>query len=310
MSSEHSHNHAHAHTHAVSKKTKTKTLIYALCLTSTFLIAEMVGGFVTGSLALLSDAAHMLTDVAALAIALLAIYVGRRPADTERTFGYYRFEILAAVFNTLLLFLIAIYIIYEAYQRLFITVEIQSMGMLIIATLGLVINIISMRLLSEDKEKSLNIKGAYLEVWSDMIGSVGVIIAALLMRYTQANWVDSAVAILIGLWVLPRGWLLLKESINILLEGVPQGVNLSKLKETLCTIEFIIDIHDLHVWAITSGKISLTAHVVTASHQNCEEILDRMRKMLAEQFDIHHTTLQHETTACAPVGMTCKIEHR
>lgn len=295
------------HSHAIPKGTKEKPLYFALFLTASFLLVEVIGGFVTGSLALISDAAHMLTDVAALAIALAAIHIGRRPADALRTFGYYRFEILAAVFNTLLLFLIAAYIIYEAYQRFFIKVEIQSLGMLIIACVGLVVNLISMRLLSSSKEKSLNVKGAYLEVWSDMLGSIGVIIAALAIRFTNWDWLDSVIAITIGLWVLPRTWVLLKESINILLEGVPEGIDLAGLKKMLCSIPGVLDIHELHVWAITSGKISLTAHIVIDNHSNCDDILAKIRKNLAEKFNILHTTLQHETTRCAIDEISCNI---
>ncbi len=163
----------------------------------------------------------MLTDVTALIIALIAIRISKRPADARRTFGYYRFEILAAAFTAALLFVVALYIIYEAYQRLKQPPEIYSMGMLLIASIGLVVNLASMYFLSNDKDKNLNLKSAYLEVWSDMLGSVGVISAALLIRFTGWSWVDSAIAVLIGLWVLPRTWILLKETINILLEGVP-----------------------------------------------------------------------------------------
>lgn len=295
------------HLHAIPSTAKEKPLFYALILTSIFLIAEVIGGFVTGSLALISDAAHMLTDVMALTIALAAIRISRKPADILRTFGYYRFEILAAVFNTILLFFVAGYIIFEAYQRFFIKVEIQSLGMLLIAAVGLIVNIISMRLLSSGKDKSLNIKGAYLEVWSDMLGSVGVIIAALIIRYTGWDWVDSIIAIAIGLWVLPRTWVLLKDSINILLEGVPEGIDLVTLKKTIESVKGVVNIHELHVWAISSGKISLTAHVVIDDHQNCDNILNNIRKILADQFNITHTTLQHEIVNCNISENTCNI---
>src|SRR5450830_1396493 len=181
-----------------------RALWIALGLTSSVLVAETVGGIVTGSLALISDAAHMLTDSAALAIALVAIRIGQRAADKKRTFGYYRFEILAAAFNALLLFGVAIYILYEAYLRLKSPPQIESTGMFVVAVLGLIINLISMRMLSSGQSSSLNVKGAYLEFWSDLLGSVGVIAGAIIIRFTGWAWVDSAIAVLIGLWVLPR----------------------------------------------------------------------------------------------------------
>lgn len=281
-----------SHSHA-NKTSKESSLWFALLLTGSFLIAEVIGGLITGSLALLSDAAHMLTDVTALIISLVAIYVAKRPADKSRTYGYYRFEILAAAFNAALLFGVAFFILYEAYQRLKNPPEIYSMGMLVIALLGLVINIIAMKLLSHGKEGSLNLRSAYLEVWSDMISSLGVIIAAIVIYYTHITWVDSLVAVLIGLWVLPRTWILLKEAINILLEGVPEGVDIKNIETAILSVTGIIEIHDLHIWAITNDKISLTAHLVTNGEDE-EAIRTAVQNILSSQFDITHTTLQTE----------------
>lgn len=283
-----------------------KSLWWALLLTGGFLIAEVIGGVLTGSLALISDAAHMLTDVTALIIALIAIRVSKRPADARRTFGYYRFEILAAAFNAALLFVVALYIIYEAYQRLKQPSEIYSIGMLLIASIGLVVNLASMYLLSHDKDKNLNLKSAYLEVWSDTLGSVGVIIAALVIRFTGWGWVDSALAVLIGLWVLPRTWILLKETINILLEGVPTGVDLNKIKSRILSIKGISDVHDLHIWAITSDKISLTAHLVIAPSFKEESVREEVQLLLLSQFQISHTTLQ---TECKKTLNLCSTVH-
>ncbi|TCS37918.1 cobalt-zinc-cadmium efflux system protein [Paucimonas lemoignei] len=287
------------HSHAVPGTQNERALRFALLLTTTFLIAEVVAGVLTGSLALISDAAHMFTDAAALAIALVAVRIGKRPADSQRTFGYYRFEILAAAFNAILLFLVAIYILFEAYQRLKNPPEIQSTGMLIVAVLGLGINLVSMRLLSGGKEHSLNVKGAYLEVWSDMLGSLGVIAGALIIRFTGWSWVDSLVAVAIGLWVLPRTWLLLKESLNVLLEGVPEGIGLDKVQQALLAVPGVQSLHDLHVWTISSGKVSLTVHVVcAATEMPNDRLLAAIRSMLATQFDIHHSTVQLEQAPC------------
>lgn len=286
-----------SHRHIIPQSSEEKPLLYALILTSSFLIAEVMGAYLTGSLALLSDAAHMLTDVVALIIAYVAIRIGRRPADIQRTFGYYRFEILATVFNCSLLFLVSAYIIYEAYKRFYEPVQIESLGMLVIAIIGLFVNLASMFLLTRSEHRSLNIKAAYLEVWSDMLGSLGVIFAAIVIRYTNFIWVDSLIAVMIGIWIIPRTWKLLKESINILLEGVPEGLNIREIKTILCKIDGVVDIHELHIWSITSGKINLTAHVVLKNH-DCETILSKIRQVLKSKFNISHTTLQHEFKIC------------
>ncbi|VFT16964.1 cation efflux system protein [Pseudomonas aeruginosa] len=184
----------------------------------------------------------------------------RRPTNDRLTYGYHRFEILAAAFNAFLLFGVAFYILYAAYERLNQPAEIQSVGMLVIAVLGLLVNLASMRLLAPAQGNSLNVKGAYLEVWSDMLGSLGVIVAAIVIRFTGWAWVDSLVAVLIGFWVLPRTWILLRESLHVLLEGVPKEIQLAELREALLGIPGVTGLHDLHVWSITSGKISLTSH--------------------------------------------------
>ena len=289
----------HSHSHTQATTGNERALWIALGLTTSFLIAEIIGGILTKSLALLSDAAHMFTDTAALAIALAAIRIGKRPADARRTFGYYRFEILAAAFNAMLLFLVATYILYEAYQRLKSPAEIESTGMLVVAVLGLVVNLISMRMLTSGKEDSLNVKGAYLEVWSDMLGSIGVLLGAVIIRFTGWSWVDSLVAVAIGLWVLPRTWMLLKASMNVLLEGVPEGIGLGDVQQAILQVPGIASVHDLHVWAISSGKISLTVHAVCIPNGlDYPTILQAVRAMLAEKFDIHHATVQLEAHPC------------
>lgn len=299
------------HTHALPTSQNEKFLWIALGLTSSFLIAEVIGGIVTGSLALLSDAAHMFTDASALAISLAAMRIAKRPADLRRTFGYHRFEILAAAFNAILLFLVAFYILYEAYQRFNFPAEVQPIGMLVIASIGLIVNLISMRLLSAGKDTSLNVKGAYLEVWSDMLGSIGVIAGALMIRFTGWVWVDSAIAVAIGLWVLPRTWILLKESLNILLEGVPEGMDIDEIQKSMLAVPGVISVHDFHVWAITSGKTSLTAHVVyNTAYSPEDQLLPAVRSVLAKRFNVHHTTLQYEKTPCSQIDDGCNYVAR
>ena len=284
------------HSHVPVGTGNERALLIALVLTTCFLIAEVIGGFLTGSLALISDAAHMFTDSAALAIALVAIKVGKRLADRRRTFGYYRFEILAATVNAILLFAVAVYIIFEAYQRLKNPSDIQSMGMLLIAIAGLCINLLSMRILSGRKDNSINMKGAYLEVWSDMLGSIGVIVGALVIGWTGWSWVDSVIAVAIGLWVLPRTWKLLSDSLNILLEGVPEGVDIITIEKATLGLPGVESVHDLHVWAISSGKVCLTMHVV--SNEKDSSFVASIQSMLTEKFDIHHTTIQVEQKPC------------
>ncbi|MDY7530887.1 cation diffusion facilitator family transporter [Pseudomonas sp. Bout1] len=283
------------HSHAQVRAGHERLLWIALALTGSFMIAEVIAAFITASLALLSDAAHMMTDALALGISLVAIQVAKRAADRKRTFGYARFEILAAAFNALLLFAVAFYILYEAYQRLQAPAQVQPTGMLVIAVLGLVVNLISMRLLSAASGESLNVKGAYLEVWSDMLGSIGVIIAALVIIYTGWAWVDSVVAAAIGFWVLPRTWTLLKESMNVLLQGVPHGMDIDKVEQALRGVPGVKDVHDLHIWALTSGKNVLSTHLVADSAQGTEQqILSQVTQLLHEQFDISHATIQVE----------------
>ena len=285
-----------AHNHAAGANSR--MLAIALGLTTVFLIAELIGSFVFNSLALLSDAAHMFTDSAALAIALAAVKIGQRPADDARTFGYRRFEILAAAFNALLLFAVAGYVLWEGVARFFEPSEVESTGMLVVAAIGLVVNFIAMKLLSAGKEQSLNIKGAYLEVWADMLGSVGVIAGAIVIMLTGWQWVDPAVAIGIGLWVLPRTWTLLKDTSQILLEGVPRGMVVADMRSAIAAVPGVAGVHDLHVWSLTSDDHSLSVHVELADGGDFEAVRVGIAAMLHDRFDIEHATIQVEREGC------------
>jgi cobalt-zinc-cadmium efflux system protein len=238
---------------------------------------------------------------------LAAIKIAQRPADARRTYGYHRFEILAAAFNALLLFVVAFYILFEAYQRFGNPPEVQSIGMLWIAVLGLSINLISMRLLSSSKEQSLNLKGAYLEVWSDMLGSVGVILGAGLIFFTGWVWIDTLVAVGIGFWVLPRTWELLKESLHILLEGVPDGIDINEVRDVMLSVPAVISVHELHIWALSSGKNSLAAHIVHSEETNPALLIKGIQEVLGQRFRIFHTTLQCETTPCEDSEEGCNF---
>lgn len=288
------------HDHGDIQNTPVPRLWLAFGLTTTYMVAEIIGSFITGSLALLSDAMHMATDALALGIALVAIYLGRRAADLLRTYGYARFEILAATFNALLLLGVAFYILYEAYQRLYAPAEVQSIGMLVVAAIGLAVNLVSMRLLTGHKDSSLNVKGAYLEVWADMLGSIGVILGAVIIYLTGWAWVDSLLAVGIGFMVFPRTWVLLKECVNILLEGVPEGMSLDKVRTTIAATSGAASVHDLHLWSLTKNQNSLTAHVVLADGADPEQVRQSIEKRLQDDYDLHHTTLQMEKVSCAP----------
>lgn len=285
-----------SHQHGEIRALPESRLWIAFGLTSTFMIVEVLGGLWTGSLALISDAMHMMTDAIALLLALIAIRAGRKAADLMRTYGYARFEILAAAVNALVLLGVAFYILYEAYRRLDAPPDIQSGGMLAVAIAGLVINLVSMRLLAGAKDESLNVKGAYLEVWADMLGSVAVIAGAVIIWLTGWRWVDSALAVAIGFMVFPRTWVLLRECINLLLEGVPPGMSMSAVRDTIVQTPGVAGVHDIHLWAITQKQPLLTGHVVLREGADGESVRLDIDQRLQEGFDLHHTTLQMERT--------------
>lgn len=285
----------HGHTHEVSASGKNKKpLMIVLGLTTAYMFAEVVGGFMTNSLALLADAGHMLTDVGGLALALMAIKFAERPATPERTYGYYRVEILAALTNAVVLIGISIFILYEAYGRFRNPPEVQSSSMLVIAAFGLVINVGGVFILRSGSKESLNMKGAYFEVLSDMLTSVGVIIAGVIMLTTGWYYADPLISAGIGLFILPRTWLLLKDAVGVLLEGTPSDVNITSLRESLSKTEGVAEIHDLHVWSLTSGVNALSVHAVLAEGAEHDEVLKRVHDCCNTEFKIVHVTAQTE----------------
>lgn len=296
MSADHDHQHGHSHAHG--KGANARQLAIALALTLSFLAVEVAAGFYFGSLALISDAAHMLTDAVALAIALLAIRIGRMPADNLRTYGYRRFEVIAAAVNAVMLFLVGIYILVEGIGRIFDPVPVQSTGMLLVAIVGLAVNFVAMRLLAGGKDDSLNVKGAYLEVWADMLGSLGVIAGAAAIAITGQTWVDPVVAIAIGLWVLPRTWTLLRDTTNILLEGSPANLDLGELRRAVGEIDGVGDVHDLHVWVSGADQPSCSLHIALNSTADHDAVRTAACGVLKARFDIAHATIQTERTPC------------
>ncbi len=269
-------------------------------LTFTYFVVEVIGGILTGSLALLADAAHMLTDVVGLGLALFAIWIAQKPATAEKTYGYYRVEILAALANAVILFAISFYILYEAYRRFKQPPEVPSLPMLAVAVVGLGVNLIGLFLLREGAKGSLNVKGAFLEVVSDALGSVGVIIAALIMWTTDWYYADPIFGVLIGLFILPRTWKLLTQAVNVLLEATPAHINLAAVEETVLAVDGVEKVHDLHVWTITSGIEALSTHVVLSESydpRDGDKVLERVSTVLKEKFGIDHTTIQIEKSS-------------
>ncbi|RAI46135.1 cation diffusion facilitator family transporter [Rhodoplanes roseus] len=267
-------------------------LKWALGLTATYMFAEIVGGLVTGSLALLADAAHMMTDVGGLALALLAINFAAREATPQRTYGYLRMEVLSALTNAVVLLLLTVYILYEAYQRFQAPPEIRSGPMLVVAAIGLVVNLISMRLLAGGSSESLNVKGAYFEVLSDMLGSIGVIVASLLIMWKGWVLADPIIGASIGLFIVPRTWTLLKQVTHILMEGTPANVDLGILERKLMQIPGVTAVHDLHVWTVTSGFDAMSGHLVVADISAGREALRQARHIMKDDFGIDHVTIQ------------------
>jgi cobalt-zinc-cadmium efflux system protein len=293
---------AHGHAHGTGTGMHRNRLRIVLAITLTALVVEVVGGLMSGSLALLADAGHMLTDAAGVGLALIAAAFAARPATPERTFGYQRAEILAAVVNALLLFLVAGYVLVEAVRRFSSPPEVSTGLMLAVAILGLAANAVSLLVLRGGQAASLNVRGAYLEVLGDLLGSVAVIIAALVIRFTGVARADAVASALIGLLILPRAWGLLREALDVLLEATPERMNLGHVREHITSIEGVVDVHDLHAWTITSGVPVLSAHVVVDDAvlgDGCDGrgVLDRLGECLGHHFDVEHCTFQLESVA-------------
>lgn len=266
-------------------------------LTSAYFFVEVVGGILTNSLALLADAAHMLTDVGGLGLALFAVRMSMKPATPAKTYGYYRVEILAALANAVVLFLISFYILYEAYRRFQEPLEVASLPMLAVALVGLVVNLIGIWLLRRAAQASLNMQGAFLEVVSDLLSSVGVIVAGGIMWVTGWWYADPIFSVLIGLFILPRTWKLMTQAVNVLLEATPAHTNLAEVEREMLAVEGVASVHDLHVWTITSGIEAFSAHVVLSDGLEPEvaaTVVERLAAVLKDRFKIDHSTIQVE----------------
>lgn len=291
------HNHDHGHTHGANKK----VLLISFILIASYMIVEAVGGYLTNSLALLADAGHMLSDAISLAVALLAFKLGEKLASKSKTFGYKRFEILAALFNGVTLIVIALFIFYEAIPRFVNPPEVATTGMLIISSIGLAVNILVAWIMMRggDVEENLNMRGAYLHVISDMLGSIGAIAAALLIMFFGWGWADPVASVIVAALVLRSGYFVAKSGLHVLMEGTPQNVDMEDVIQTLLSTKGIKSIHDLHVWSISSGLNALSCHVVVDDKMSIveSEKLLRLIEQDLEYKSIHHVTIQLETSA-------------
>jgi cobalt-zinc-cadmium efflux system protein len=292
----------HAHHHHGHATDNRRRLALTLGLAASYMLAEAVGGWLTGSLALLADAGHMLSDAAALGLSLFAIWIGQRPPTPRRTWGYYRTEILAALANGAALVAISVWVVFEAAERFRNPPEVNAPVMMGIAVGGLMVNLIGLRILSGGRNDSLNVRGAWLHVLTDALGSVQAIVAGALIWGLGWQWADPAASILISILVVWSAWHLLKETVGVLMEGTPAHIDLDKVRNTLARLPGVCGVHDLQVWTITSGMEALSAHLVVEGEASTTALLRQVQSSLHEEFGIHHATVQIEPEPCAQCG--------
>lgn len=310
----HSHPHSHPHLgephNGGDPNQVRRRLEFSLALAASYMVVEFAGGLIFNSLALVADAGHMLSDVLALALSAFAMRLGaRRPTD-RFTFGLKRTEILAALINGIAIWGLVGVIFFEAVQRLLNPPEVRGVGMLVIAGIGLAVNVVMAGLLFSRRKENLNIRGAFLHIVGDALGSVGAIVAAVVIVFTNATWVDAAVSVLIGLLLIYSSWALIKESVTLLLEGVPIGMDIGSIERAIVEDESVCCVYDLHVWGITGERPSLSAHVILSRPDAPrDDVLERLNAILRERFNIDHITLQIESThemKSTPNGAYCR----
>jgi cobalt-zinc-cadmium efflux system protein len=295
------HHHAHGHDHA--RDANVRRLAITLGLVVVYMVAEVVGGILAGSLALLADAGHMLSDAASLGLALAAMWVARRPRTAAHTYGFHRAEILAALANGVTLVVLAVFIVREAWFRFQDPPDVDGPLMLAVAAGGLVVNLVGMAVLHGGRGESLNVRGAWLHVLADTLGSVQAIAAGALIWAFGWHWVDPMASVLIAALVVFSSWTLLRDSVNVLLEAAPGHLDTREIQDALLETDGVADLHDLHVWTITSGFVALSVHLVYRGRRS-EELLWRVRDMLRERFGIEHSTIQLEPPGDAPVPLS------
>jgi cobalt-zinc-cadmium efflux system protein len=294
----HNHDHSHGHTShlhlAHDRIASQRLLLIVLAITFIYMIAEAIGGYFANSLALLSDAGHMFTDVAALALSLLAVRFASRPATPGKTYGFYRLEILAALVNGVTLIVLSLLICYEAYQRLWHPAEVKGWTLILISAGGLIVNIICAYLLAKGQKETLNVRGAFLHVLGDLLGSVAAIVAGVLIIWRGWAWADPIFSVVISILIIYSSWRLVADAVNILLEGTPSHINIAAVEQAMRTIAGVREVHDLHIWTITSGRHAVTVHVVVNDAGQSYRILRELRELLAQRFALTHSTIQIE----------------
>lgn len=299
---DHDHGHGHHHGHAADLRSQRnrRRLGIVLLLTLGYMVAEVVGGYLSGSLALMADAGHMLSDAGALALSFFALWVARRPPDRARTFGYHRVEILAALAHALTLLLVAVFVVWEAVERFQAPPDVKGPVMLGIAVGGLAVNVVGLVVLHGGQHESLNVRGAWLHVLTDALGSVGVIVSAGLVWAFGWYLADPVASVIISALVLVSAVPLLKRALSILMEGAPHHIDVAEVQAAMAQISGVEDVHDLHVWSISEGRECLSGHVVVEQTQDQQAILHKMRHLLADRFGVEHVTLQIEHGRCPP----------
>jgi cobalt-zinc-cadmium efflux system protein len=306
---DHDHDHAHDHGHGHHghshhdhlREVGRKRLIIVLALTSVFMVVEFVGGYLANSLALMADAGHMLNDVAALALTWFALWFARRPATAAKSYGYLRMEILVALVNGAALIMIAVVIFWQAYERFRQPPEVEGTLMLVVASGGLIVNIIGAVLLHASSEHNLNMRGAYLHVLGDLLGSVGAISAALIILFTGWYLADPIISVVVAMLILVGAWRLVRESVDILLEAVPRHIDLTAVHRAIRAVDGVEDVYDLHVWTVTSGYLAMSGHALIHDPHRHQQILDEIHELMHSRFNITHVTVQIDHRVLVPL---------
>jgi cobalt-zinc-cadmium efflux system protein len=304
----HNHSHTHSHLREAARQTTTR-LTWSLGITLAFVIFEAAAGYFANSLALLTDAAHNLTDVIALGLSWFAIRITAQPANAQKTYGYHRAGILVALLNSTTLILISLGIFYEAYKRFMSPPEVQSGVLIVVGLIAVVINLVTALLVHRGSESDLNLRSAFVHLMGDVLSTIGAVIAGIIIYFTGANWLDPFVSVLIGILILYNAWGILRDAVDILLESTPRDVDMKKMVGEITQLEGVLGVHDLHVWSITQNLRTMSAHILTEdiSVSAGAEIQNRINELVYHRYNIAHATLQLECVDCGPDGLYCRI---
>ena len=304
----HHHSHTHSHLRDAAKQTTTR-LSWSLALTLAFVVFEAAAGYFSNSLALLTDAAHNLTDVIALGLSWFAIRITAQPANAQRTYGYHRAGILVALLNSTTLILISLGIFYEAYKRFISPPEVQSSILIVVGLIAVVINLVTALLVHRGSESDLNLRSAFVHLMGDVISTIGAVVAGILIYFTGANWLDPLVSVLIGFLILYNAWGILRDAVDILLESTPRDVDMKKMVVEITALEGVLGVHDLHVWSITQNLRTMSAHILTEdiTVSAGSQIQNRINELVYHRYNIAHATLQLECVDCESDSLYCRI---